>query len=134
MGLLKLLKEIDVEEDLELDFPDFLRLVRQFHDLQERDRIMKEQDAIRSTGFTLNEVEEFRDLFMADAIDGYNKLELSFFDFARMIGQICPLGDVNRSRLRTLFNEVVKERRKGSKSKFVDISFRGGDENNADFP
>merc|ERR1712050_109044 len=65
--LLKLLKEIDVEEDLELDFPDFLRLVRQFHDLQEKERIMKEQDAVRSTNFTFCEVEEFRELFMGEA-------------------------------------------------------------------
>merc|ERR1712039_70038 len=131
--LLKLLKEVDVDEDLELDFQDFLRLMRQFHDLQDRERIIKEQTAVNQTKFSNDEVEEFRSLFMGEnGAEGY-RTELPFSELAKMIAQICPLGDSNRAALLAIFREVVDKHEVQTEG-FVDISTHEVDKDKADFP
>jgi len=107
--LLKLLKEVDPSAGAAhhaCDFPDFLRLMRQFDDLQERDRLMREQQAIESTKFALAEVEEFRELFLGGGQEDEVRTKVTFSDMQRMLEAICPMSNKNVSDLRDMFQQV----------------------------
>jgi len=108
--LVKLMKEVydgDTEQ-AGLDFQEFLRLMRQFHDFQERDRLVREQDAIQATKFTLAEVEEFRSLFMGGTDDEV-RTKLTLSDLQRMVEAICPLNHKHIADLREIFKQVCCE-------------------------
>lgn len=118
--LLQILKEVDADGNGCLDFPDFLRLMKQFQELQDRERVQKELTAIRETGFDATEVAEFRELFLA-ADDGTG--ELSLQEITRMICMIVPLGDQLKSELTDMFRQVT------GRQMHVE-----GSRNEADFP
>merc|ERR1719282_1249888 len=63
--LIQLMKEVAANGSGSLDFLDFLHLMRQFCELQDKERVAKEQIAIKETGFSAHEVDEFRELFLA---------------------------------------------------------------------
>jgi len=117
--LLQLMAEVDADKNGELDFQDFLRFMRQVHDLQERDLAKKEQLAVRETRFEHEEIEGFRDVFLNAALpaDGERKqflTELSFNDLAKMLADICPLGAENRGLLFNIYEDVVDSRSQGA--------------------
>mmetsp|Transcript_85383 Transcript_85383/g.236612 ORF Transcript_85383/g.236612 Transcript_85383/m.236612 type:complete len:220 (+) Transcript_85383:1-660(+) len=106
--LLRLLAEIDADGNGRLDLPDFLRLMRQFHDFQEMDHASREQKVVSHTKFTREEVEQFRELFVREAKGRQRgKERLDFNVFAKMIGGVCPLHDRHMAELSTAFKEVA---------------------------
>eukprot|EP00441_Pelagodinium_beii_P043394 CAMPEP_0197627016 /NCGR_PEP_ID=MMETSP1338-20131121/5749_1 /TAXON_ID=43686 ORGANISM="Pelagodinium beii, Strain RCC1491" /NCGR_SAMPLE_ID=MMETSP1338 /ASSEMBLY_ACC=CAM_ASM_000754 /LENGTH=1038 /DNA_ID=CAMNT_0043197627 /DNA_START=1 /DNA_END=3117 /DNA_ORIENTATION=- len=118
--LLDLMRQVDTDGSGSLDFYDFLKLMQLFREHQDKERVLKEQVAIKDTGFTATEVAEFRELFLAaDDSSG----ELSFQEFKTMVDGITPLGDALTQELEKIFYEVT------DRSLGVD-----GNADEADFP
>jgi len=111
--LFRLLREVDEDGNGQIDFPDFLRLMRAFYDLQEQDRLIREQQVIRETGFARSEVEEFRELFInyaASTGEGdESRSELTLPEVKRIIANICPLGTKRIIQLSDIFKEMATE-------------------------
>eukprot|EP00927_Polykrikos_kofoidii_P084914 TRINITY_DN9096_c0_g1_i2.p1 TRINITY_DN9096_c0_g1~~TRINITY_DN9096_c0_g1_i2.p1 ORF type:complete len:1192 (-),score=161.11 TRINITY_DN9096_c0_g1_i2:16-3591(-) len=99
--LKQMLNEVDHDGNGSLNFHDFLRLVRQFRDLEDQERAAKEQHAIEETSFEAHEVNDFRELFLIPHAthDGYLTLD----EFKDMIATVCPLGDKNATDLTAMF-------------------------------
>jgi len=102
--LLEIMHEVDADGSGSLDFQDFLRLMKQCRDLQDRERLQKEAIAISETGFTPQEVNDFRELFLA-CDDGTGELTLQ--NVTKMVNQITPLGDKYKAELATMFRSVT---------------------------
>jgi len=103
--LVQLIGEADINGDGSLDFADFLRMMRQFNDLQDRYKITKESSAIQETRFSSAEVSEFRELFLAQ---GEGRCELTLAEVKEMVSLICPMGDKFASELASIFRETSK--------------------------
>jgi len=123
--LLALMKEVDSDGNGSLDFMDFLRLMKQFREVQDRERVAKEQAAMKDTGFTQQEVGEFRELFLASD-DGSGELSLN--EATRMIGMICPLGDIFEKQFIEAFREVTARQTRAG------VFATEGHRDQADFP
>lgn len=104
-----LMKEIDADGPGigQLCFEDFLRTMRQFHDIQNQERIDKEVKAVASTGFSPTEVQGFRDLYMSCDSNGDNQMHLP--EVKNMLQNVCPLGDKNAAELAAMFRQVRDE-------------------------
>jgi len=97
--LAQLMQEVDADGSGSLDFQDFMRLMQQLQELQNQEKIAKEQRAVSETGFSQQEVQDFRELFLAnDAGAGC----ISFQQLTKMLAPFCPLGDKNTSELAQL--------------------------------
>lgn len=94
----------DEDRNGSLDFGDFLRLVRECHDIDLWSHFEREQQAIKDSGFTVREVAEFRELFMGEEERSVLKLE----DMKEMLSKIIPLGHKNSEELGKLFEDMVK--------------------------
>eukprot|EP00930_Biecheleria_cincta_P069678 TRINITY_DN57389_c0_g1_i1.p1 TRINITY_DN57389_c0_g1~~TRINITY_DN57389_c0_g1_i1.p1 ORF type:complete len:1135 (-),score=281.36 TRINITY_DN57389_c0_g1_i1:70-3474(-) len=90
-----------------LGFRDFVQLLRLFREFQDLERAEKEQNAIKVTGFSPTEVQEFRDLFL-DTDDGIGLI--TFEDFRGMIHMITPMGDNLSTELQKMFLEFTKKK------------------------
>jgi len=103
----RLMREVDSHNSkIGLDFEDFIRMMRQFHDLQSEQKVEMEKSAALEAGFTQNEVAEFRELFLASDNDRDDELTLS--DVMRLMETICPLGDRNIAELTSAFHVARK--------------------------
>jgi calmodulin len=89
-----------------LDFQEFLRLMQQLQELTIQERVSKEQDAYAETGFTMKEVEEFRELYL-DKDAGIEEERLNFKRLERMLGAIFPLGAKNVAELQAVVRVVT---------------------------
>lgn len=101
--LVQLMKEIDADGNGSLDFQDFLRLMQQLQDLQLKERCAKESQVVTDTGFTHSQVEEFRELFLADAEDA----ALSGHALRSMLRTVFPLGDRHLTELGMAIEDVT---------------------------
>eukprot|EP00930_Biecheleria_cincta_P019218 TRINITY_DN14728_c0_g4_i1.p1 TRINITY_DN14728_c0_g4~~TRINITY_DN14728_c0_g4_i1.p1 ORF type:complete len:1144 (+),score=192.45 TRINITY_DN14728_c0_g4_i1:94-3525(+) len=105
--LTKILAEVDENGDGSLDFPDFLRLMRQFDDMQERSRIAKEELAMSKVQFTPAEVEDFRQLFLGkEQRDGSYRNALPFDQFSELIQKVVKLTRKQQEELYDMFSKV----------------------------
>lgn len=113
----QLLQEADADGNGQLDFQDFLRLMRQVKDIQDQLMIGKELRAIEETRFSPSEVLEFRELLLAvrtesgfDEVCGFlgvGATEVGFEDVRVLLGAIVPMGARNCSLLKVKYNEVA---------------------------
>merc|ERR1712080_765176 len=88
--------------------------------MEQRDQRKKELRAVEDTGFTVHEVEEFRELFLASG-DGNS---LSFQDLRKMLCTICPLGDKNATELNGHLRKITQRRNKaGGVEDISDMDF-----------
>eukprot|EP00929_Paragymnodinium_shiwhaense_P087784 TRINITY_DN4791_c0_g1_i1.p1 TRINITY_DN4791_c0_g1~~TRINITY_DN4791_c0_g1_i1.p1 ORF type:complete len:1217 (+),score=383.09 TRINITY_DN4791_c0_g1_i1:164-3814(+) len=128
--LLQLLSEADADGNGRLDFGDFLRLMRQFRDLQDSERVAKEKLALEETGFAPPEVADFRELFLLAARTKSGRVTLE--ELKGLVAGICPLGEKNTQEFTSLVREITV-RTFGSvldAAKTTDVSIR----DEADFP
>lgn len=106
--LVQLVKEADLNGDGGLDFQDFVRLMRQVRDLEAQAKIAIEITAVQDTGFRVQEVQGFRELFLMQAtkrkLDGCEWL--SFEDVRGMMAAVCPMGARNSQELEHVYREV----------------------------
>jgi len=104
----KILAEVDENQDGSLDFPDFLRLMRQFDDMQERQRLMKEEYCKEVTQFSPQEVEGFRSLFIGkEEEDGSYRVNLGLQEFIDMLSTVVRLTRPQQLEVTALFNNVT---------------------------
>merc|ERR1740121_1410589 len=119
--LLKVLQEVAASEranGVGLDFPDFLRILRSFADLLDKDPVAREEDVIAKCGFKRDEVEEFRDLFsVGDGVRGdgaeygealAKRTTMGLVEFTRMVERVAPLSAAELLQLRSLYRDVVE--------------------------
>lgn len=102
--LLEIIKEADPKATGSLKFPSFCRVMQHLRELQDQATIAKEQATIKETGFTVQEVQEFRELFLQrDCGSG----ALTFGQVREMIDSIAPLGDKYVEDLWNMFQEAT---------------------------
>jgi len=106
--LSEMMKQVTVDPHGSLVFKEFLKLMKLFREWEENERVAKEWSAIKNTGFTQQEVQEFRDLFIHG---GDAEGEISFEKFRAMIHAITPLGDALTAELEVIFFEMVSKRK-----------------------
>ena len=78
----------DLERKTPISFKAFLRHMRFFVDLFVKDYALREQLAIRDTGFSVQEVEDFRQLFLES---------LEYREGIVSVGQLLSLSDLRRA-------------------------------------
>jgi len=103
--LIKLISEVDVNNDGSLDFNEFVRLVRRAHDFEVQSRISKEAQAAEDTGFSAGEVQGFRHIFVEQAAGGR---ELDCDGVKSIMEGICPMGAYNSDKLMLMFRQCVR--------------------------
>jgi Ca2+-binding EF-hand superfamily protein len=101
-----LMKEIDADGlgTGRLGFEDFLRTMRQFHDIQNQERLEKMEKLVTETGFNHDEVKRFHELFVM--CDWDRDGEMSEVEVRKMMEKVCPLGDKNLAELHKIFVSV----------------------------
>jgi len=104
--LLELLRQVDQNGTGSLKFADFLKLMGLFRDFKDKERLRKEQQAVKDSGFSNQEVAEFRELFLNSLGDSH---DLAFEEFREMIHRITPLGDALTAELEEIFCEVCNK-------------------------
>jgi len=102
----ELMREITMNGSGSLDFQDFIRIMRQFHDIQTQEQNNKERQATEESGFRTEEVQDFREMFLACDEAGVHELMLS--DIKKMLANICVIGDKQLAELAGHFREVSK--------------------------
>ncbi|CAE7603843.1 unnamed protein product [Symbiodinium natans] len=103
----RILAEVDPDKTGSLDFPDFLRLMRQVDDMQDRLRMAKEAFAVEKTKFSSREVEDFRRIFLGEeSEDGSMRGILRLDEFLEMLGPVVGLGKSNADELTCLFFDI----------------------------
>lgn len=103
----RILTEVDPDKTGSLDFPDFLRLMRQVDDMQDRLRMAKEAFAVEKTKFSSREVEEFRRIFLGEeSEDGSMRGLLRLDEYLEMVGPVVGLGKANLDELTRLFFDI----------------------------
>lgn len=117
--LLKILTsaKCDSSATSDLDHRDFLRLMRQCHDMDERNKFQKELNAVEACGFDKKEVEDMRELFIgqfrdsgaASPVAEGSKRELSFEAFSELISGLVPMGEKNSQVAESVFEDFVSE-------------------------
>jgi len=111
--LIKLINEVDVNNDGTLDFDEFVRLVRRAHDFEAQSRISKETLAVEATHFSVGEVQGFRDIFVGQA---GGERELDEDGLKIIMEGICPMGANNTQKLMVMFKQCLRSQA-DSKSK-----------------
>jgi len=103
-----LMKEIDADGPGtgSLSFDDFLRTLRQFHDIQSQERFNKMDELVAESGFDEDEVSGFRELFMSSDLSGDG--ELCENEIRRIMQNVCPLGQKNSDSLHSMLTNVRK--------------------------
>jgi len=116
----RILAEVDPKKTGSLDFPDFLRLMRQVDDMQDNLRIAKESFAVERTKFSSREVEEFRRIFLGEELeDGSVRGMLQLEEFLEILGPVVGLGRAHQEELTQLFFDIDAHMREDLKQKVV---------------
>jgi len=88
-----------------VDFGDFLRLMRHHHDDCDREELEKIDKAIKETGFSDDEAQQFRTIF--EEIDFESMGHIDLDSIQKMLHAVCPLYRQHIQQLTSLFNEVT---------------------------
>lgn len=100
----RILSEVDPDKSGHVDFPDFLRLMRQVDEMQDRLRMAKETFAIEKSKFSSREVEDFRKLFLGEEDNlGCFRGMLRVDEFLKLLAPVVGLGRSNEAELTQLF-------------------------------
>jgi len=109
-----LMSEITCNSAGVLNFPEFVRMMRQFHDIQAQERANKEQKAVDDTGFHEQEISDFREMFSASlstfsAGIHVGREELTFANIKVMITSITRLTERQATLLQVTFREATQQ-------------------------
>jgi len=122
-----LLREVDSNLVGSLDFQDFVRIFRQFSDLKQMEKASKEAKAVQATGFSTEEVHEFRELFLS--WDMFQAQELNLSTLLHMMSSSCSMTEKRTDLLVREFHKASQGCAAGKKGQ--DCS---EDEGWVDFP
>jgi len=68
--LSRIIEEVDEDGNGEIEFHEFLQMMRKFVDESDADQLKKEKEAIERTGFSREDVASWRDIFVKFDLDG----------------------------------------------------------------
>jgi Ca2+-binding EF-hand superfamily protein len=118
--LLQIMETVDSDHSGSLDFRDFLCLMQLLREAQDDEKVIKEQIAVKTTMFTPQEVEGFRELFI-DAANDSSSLSLSAV--RKMISLITPLGDQRTEELYRHVRDVVSAKLQKLGNESIQLDF-----------
>jgi len=104
----------------DIDFPGFLRLMRNVQTMRDKRLKRKETLAARRNGFTKDEVKEFRTIFVEADKEGLGRLHLD--KVASMIHRMVPLGDTLKLQFRELWHDVLNVSDERQEGELVDFT------------
>eukprot|EP00440_Ansanella_granifera_P051785 gb/GFBE01056144.1/.p1 GENE.gb/GFBE01056144.1/~~gb/GFBE01056144.1/.p1 ORF type:complete len:1182 (+),score=250.71 gb/GFBE01056144.1/:1-3546(+) len=102
--LLSILKESDKNSNGCLDFAEFLILMQKVEDVGHQIQLAKERQVVMETGFSMQEVSDFREVFL-DRTGG--KAGIPFQVFKDLISPVCPMGAKNSQDILNLWNDII---------------------------
>lgn len=103
--LKKLLSDVDADGSGSLDFAEFVCLMRAIYDHEVEIRFEAEEKTIQDLGFSQQEANAFRSLFVA--ADGDGNCLLSLQEVRVLIARCCSLGGKKNDFLQMCFDDVV---------------------------
>lgn len=103
--LIEILNEADADGSGSIDETEFIHMVGQCRESEERDFYFKEQDAIKACKLSNKEVEDFRALYMGDGW-GFDRNGLDFDQLDRMLRPICKMSAEDKATLKTIFTAI----------------------------
>merc|ERR1711871_1144329 len=81
-----------------------------FHDIQAEEKVKKEKQAAEETGFSQEEIQDFRELFLQSTSEhAIQTEELTFADAKTMLMSICTIGVPQMTELKNIFSEAAKK-------------------------
>jgi len=104
--LKQLLSEIDTDNSGSLDFQEFICLMRKMRDQEDETRLADELRVVRMLGFTFQEVNEFRNLFLAAVED--SSCRLSFEGIQSMLLRCGSVAEKHTEVVRGFFQKVLQ--------------------------
>lgn len=96
-----LLRVSDVKGDGQLDWGEYLGMMRQVQDKRDELRLRRLHDAIKATGFKPEELAEFRKVFQR--FDADRSGDMSLGEFEEMMGNVVPKWSIRGARAQELF-------------------------------
>jgi Ca2+-binding EF-hand superfamily protein len=90
-----------------LNFDDFLEMMRTVENEEQVRKHTRENDAIKSTGYTRAEVHEFRQIF--DMFDADESGQMDFEELAGMFQHLLPAGDKAMGSLKRFLSSVDQD-------------------------
>jgi Ca2+-binding EF-hand superfamily protein len=98
-----------------IDFIEFCKLVRLVHEIWEQDHLQKEKKVIAATGYSLDEVNEFRSLFISARSEIIQeRTKISFEHFYGLLHDILSLQTSERKELLTMFQHYTSDVKRGA--------------------
>jgi hypothetical protein len=89
---------------IELDFSQFLKLLSLVRIFKVDQLVQREEPVIEECDLSIHEVQQFRELFLDNASRPHC---MTMGDLWRLFGNICPLGDKNKTELQKHIWDVV---------------------------
>jgi calmodulin len=108
----KLLEIMKTTERGKVEFREFLKLARKCRDLSDRQKVLREREAMKITGFSQLEVKEFRDLFLEKG----DREKMALPQLLEMLAPLVPMGQKNSIALAEIFSEVVQRNGKSEEA------------------
>merc|ERR1711959_381928 len=103
----RILNEVDSSGSGSLEFRDFLALMRKYRDERDAEVLQREESAAAHTGFTRDEVEQFRVIFRHGDTDKSGDLSLD--EIVRMLRTIVPVGSAQLGELAQIVKDVDED-------------------------
>jgi len=128
----ELMRETTHNTNGNLDFQEFIRMMRQFQDIQSQEKANKELQVIEETGFSQDEVKDFKEMFLTCLVEGHvtdtdecdsqlkvfrpvESPEIELCDVCELLASISPIVQRQMSEvaqvteLQTAFKEATKK-------------------------
>jgi len=103
--LIEIMNEADADGSGTIDETEFIHMVGQCRESEERDSYFKEQNAIKACGLSPTEVEDFRSLYMGGGW-GFDRNGLDVLQLEKMLRPICRMSEKDKSELKLIFASV----------------------------
>jgi len=111
--LVALLDEVDSDHSGTLDFLEFLHLMRRIREEEDKDRLKLEMKTIEQSGFSMQEVQDLRKLFLGAAGEGGDVLNaeeiLGTEQVCVMVTSCCALGDRASQLMDSLMAKAIQD-------------------------
>jgi len=92
----------------QLEFSQFLILMRRFYDSRDEKDIFREEEAIKDCEYSTDEVEAFRQVFLG-CVDSSGEMDLPCL--IQLLAKLIAIGENEEWQLRVLIKELSPERR-----------------------
>jgi Ca2+-binding EF-hand superfamily protein len=106
--LARLVAEIDIDGSGSLDFLEFIKLMRKIHEQEEHKQLVRELETTAEHGFSLQDVNDFRGIFLEADEDGACRLSLDVL--RALLVRACGLRARDDLNLSLFFDQAIVRR------------------------